>query len=131
MPDLTYHPPLADAPAAFPFEQTVRLLENRQQLGSATWYASGQGVVQLLDFSIAASHRRMGHGQRLLEASIKQMSQFYRARQLKLRRLWVNIEQKQQVIARAFLTGEGFHHVATLGQLFKDQDGLIYLKAFD
>jgi hypothetical protein len=56
---------------------------------------------------------------------------FAQAQKLRLRRLWVSVEQKTQVIARAFLTQHGFHHTATMKELLADQDALIYVRTFD
>jgi hypothetical protein len=35
------------------------------------------------------------------------------------------------VIARAFLTAQSFHHTSTLKDVLRDEDLLIYVRAFD
>jgi len=57
--------------------------------------------------------------------------EWQRRRGSKLRRVWVGIEQKSQVIARAFLTSRGFHHIATVDELYRDQELMVYVKSMD
>lgn len=132
MPELTFHPPLPAHPSGA-FHQQIRLNDGPRLLGTATWHApdSAHGVVQVLDLTVLPPHARQGHGGRLLGAVIQQAKQICQARGVKLRRVWFGIEQKSQVVARAFLTKHGFHHVATIGNLLKDEDELIYVKAYD
>jgi hypothetical protein len=67
----------------------------------------------------------------LLEAVIDQCTADHAQHQSRLRRIWVAVGHKNQVIARAFLVAHGFHHVASLTQLLRDQDALIYTRTFD
>ena len=52
-------------------------------------------------------------------------------RKIKVRRVWIGVGHKTQVVGRSFLTGEGFHHVGSTGGLLHDEDQLIYVKALD
>jgi GNAT superfamily N-acetyltransferase len=137
--DLRYDPPLpakgaGPAPGA-PFIQSIQCLNaGGIVMGKAIWHApdgAADGVFQILHLQVRPELRRQGLGGRLLEASIIQATQWHRARRIPLRRAWLSVEQKSQVIARAFLTQHGFHHIATASNLHKDQDALIYIRAFD
>ncbi len=133
MPDLTYDPPFPTGPLAG-YVQTIRMTDAGKQIGYARWYVTDDGttgVAQLLEITIAPPHRRAGHGQRLLQAAIEQIRQFFRARKLPLRRIWMNVNQKDQVNGRAMMTHAGFHHMGTVSSILKDQDALIYVLSLD
>lgn len=133
MPDLTYDPPFPTGPLAG-FVQTIRLTEDGQPIGFATWHVAGDGstgVAQLLELTIAPPFRRAGRGQRLLKATVEQIKSFFRARKLPLRRIWMNVNQKDQVNGRAMMTEAGFHHIGTIPSLLKNQDALIYVLSLD
>jgi ribosomal protein S18 acetylase RimI-like enzyme len=132
--DLSFHPPLptkliADAS----FLQEIRLTEAGKTVGRAIWHTpeGREGVVQLVELRVDPSQRRRGLGSQLIQAVSQQIAALHKLRRVPARRLWVCIEQKTQVIARAFLTRHGFHHVSTTENLLKDQDALVYIKAFD
>lgn len=134
MTTLTVQPPIDTAPRSGPFIQALRLGPEDAPAAVAHWHAPAnlsEGVAQLLDLSVSPVHRRQGHGGRLLREVIAQASAYYRSRRSKLRRLWLAVEQKQQVIARAFLTSHGFHHIATVKDVLTDEDLMIYSKSFD
>lgn len=137
--DLRYDPALpagsaGSAPEA-PFIQTIRCVDGRGELmGDVIWHVpagAADGVFQILHLRVRPGFGRQGLGGRLMEAAIAQAEQWHRARRIPLRRAWLSVEQKSQVIARAFLTGQGFHHIATASNLHRDQDALIYIRAFD
>ena len=133
MPDLTYDPPIPTGPLDG-FVQTIRLSDKGKPMGHAKWHIAGDGktgVVQLLELEITPPFRRAGHGQRLLEATLEQIRLFFRSRKLPARRVWMNVNQKDQVNGRALLTELGFHHMATIPSLLKDQDALIYVLSLD
>ena len=67
----------------------------------------------------------------IFAAFIEQAASYGNARGVPTRRLWVSVEQKTQVNARAFLTRHGFHHVATIHELLAKQDALVYLRSLD
>lgn len=133
MPELLHDPPLPRKPAADePFLQRVTLVRGGVTLGRATWLDPARdGVVQIVELTVSAAHRRKGHGTALLNETVAQAGAICRLRGRQLRRIWVAVEQKSQVIARAFLTQRGFHHVATLEEILQKQDLLIYLRSFD
>lgn len=132
-------PPCPPAPAvpsktAEPFFQSIRLVDGRELLGQARWQCAAdpsQGVVQLLALSVSPPYRRQGHGRRLMDAVVGQGMEYFQVRKLRLRRVWVAIEQKRQIIARSFLMQFGFNHVGTVSELLKDEDLLIYMRTFD
>jgi len=133
MSDFSYDPPLPVGPVDG-FIQTVRLLDNGKSIGLAKWYVPGDGrdgVAQLLELSTVTTIRRTGHGKRLLDATIDEIRRFLKARKFPQRRIWMNVNQKDHVIGRAFLTGAGFHHVSTIAGLLKGQDALIYVLSLD
>jgi ribosomal protein S18 acetylase RimI-like enzyme len=132
MPDIDYLPLIAQ-PAEQPFIQRINLREGTATIATAQWHTAGglEGVAQLLDLSVVPEHRRKGHGSALLSAFVEQTRLYGRAAGIPTRRLWVSVEQKTQVNARAFLTRHGFHHVATIHELLAKQDALVYLLALD
>ena len=109
------------------------MLDGRATIGTARWYvpAVDHGAVQILEIHIAPEVRRKGHGTALLRELIRQVRAYHQARGARFRRLWIAVEQKSQVAARAFLTHVGFHHVATIQNILIKQDALIYLKGMD
>ena len=140
MPEFAFDPPLPTA--AVPdeqrlagFLQTLTLKDDAgKPIGLARWHAPGgltEGVVQILELTIAEPHRRRGHAGRLLKATIDQAVRYHRLHKQPLRRLWFSIEQKTQVNARAFLTQHGFHQTGTISDLLKSQDALIYVRSLD
>jgi ribosomal protein S18 acetylase RimI-like enzyme len=134
MSTLTIQPPVVSALKGAPFVQHLRLGPEDAPLATAHWHAPAnlsEGVAQLLDLAVSPTHRRQGHAGRLIREVIVQASAYYRSRRVKLRRLWLAVEQKHQVIARAFLTSHGFHHIATVKDVLKDEDLMIYSKSFD
>ena len=132
MPSFVFEPPVPTAPPTS-FFQTVRILEDGQPIGSATWTVPSidGGVLQILTLQITAGHRRQGNAKRLLIEVIRQATALCKLKKKKLRKAWMLIEQKEQVVGRSFLTGQSFHHVSTIGNLMKDQDALVYVRAFD
>lgn len=135
MPSLLCDPPLPPTAAGSgPFVQSLRLMEGKIVIAAARWHSgttTSQGVVQIIDLAVAPEHQRKGHGARILKECYRQATDFYKARKAKLRRAWIAVEQKRHVIARAFLTQQGFHHVGTVQELLRDEDLLIYSRTFD
>src|SRR2546422_456048 len=117
MPQFAYDPP-ASGPAAGML-QTIRMTEAGRPAGVARWHAAADdsgddGVVQLVDFSVAPEFRRRGYGRQLLAAVVDQARAYHRARGTTLRRMWVVLRHRRHVVARAFFLSQGFTHVATL-----------------
>jgi GNAT superfamily N-acetyltransferase len=112
---------------------SLRLTFAGQAIGEASWTLTGpvaDGVVQVVRFTIDEVHRRQGHGGRMMKELVAQTRRALAAKGSKLRRVWVAVEQKTQIHARAFLTQQGFHHVTTVENLLKRQDLLIYVKSY-
>lgn len=112
---------------------SLRLTFAGQAIGEAAWAVTGpasDGVVQVLRFTIEEPHRRQGHGGRMMKEVVTQARRALEAKGAKLRRVWVAVEQKTQIPARAFLTHQGFHHVSTVENLLKRQDLLVYVKSY-
>lgn len=133
MPDFAYAPPRPSKPSDDGFVQTVTILDSGKRAGAARWHArpgAADGVAQLLDLTITA-RTRQGLGRQLMAEVTKQCRAYFKSRGTHLRRMWIAVEQKGQVIGRAFLTEQGFHHVATLQELMHAQDTLLYMKSFD
>ncbi len=121
------------AKPALPFIQELRLLDGKAVVATARWHAplGEDGVVQILDLSVDPLHQRAGHGSAIMRAIYDQARTLFTSLEIKPRRVWISIEQKSQVIGRAFLSRHGFHHVSTIKNLLRKQDALIYLRAFD
>ncbi len=136
MPDLVIDPPAPRKSSKSPdsFVQTIDLMDGPTRIGRARWQCVSdvsQGVVQILELTVAPKYRRQGYAHRLMEAVTAQAGDYFKAGGARLRRLWIAVEQKQQVIARSFLMQFGFHHVGTVSELLKEQDLLIYMRTFD
>lgn len=123
----------ATAGAALPFGQKIDLMLNGKLAGTARWHApeSADGIVQVCDIRIAPEFQRQGHGSLLLRRLYAEATAVFIAAGVKPRRVWILIEQKRHVIARAFLSRNGFQHVSTMRDAFKKQDGMIYQRSFD
>jgi ribosomal protein S18 acetylase RimI-like enzyme len=132
MPEIDYYPPVPPSPPQ-PFLQRIDLREGATVIATANWHApiGREGVAQLLDLTVVPEHRRRGRGSALLTLFIEQASLYGRSIGVPTRRLWISVEQKTQVNARAFLTRHGFHHVATIKELLAEQDALVYLRSLD
>lgn len=122
-------------PAAgpLPFEQEMLLYQDSKPIAHARWHAtdSSDGIFQILDFAVAPAHQRQGHGGTLLRAIYDQADVLFKSIGQRPRRVWISIEQKRHVIARAFLSRHGFHHVSTIKNLYVEQDAMIYQRSFD
>jgi GNAT superfamily N-acetyltransferase len=119
---VTCEPPVRSK-SAESFVQTVRLLDGEELVAYARWQCTGDlshGVAQLLELTVSESRRRQGHGRRVMDAVSAQAQEYFRSRKLAMRRLWVAIEQKRQVIGRSFLMQFGFNHEGTMGEMLKD-----------
>src|SRR5690606_10049489 len=117
MIELSFDPALPKKNTGDPFLQTIRVTDQGKPVAIARWHCgadNSDGVVQILDLVVTPIHRRQGHGDRLMEAIVDQASKLSKLKGTRLRRLWLNVEQKTQVAARSFLMDHGFHHVATI-----------------
>ncbi len=121
------------AAPALPFIQELQLRSGTTQLGVAKWLATpnDDGIVQVLHIQVDPIHQRKGYGTILMRAIYNEAATLFARLEIKPRRIWLTVQQKQQVTARAFLTRNGFHHVSTIANLHRKQDCLIYLRAFD
>jgi ribosomal protein S18 acetylase RimI-like enzyme len=132
IPTLKLSMPIPARPV-LPFVQTLSLTDNRRSIGSVTWYApaTDDGVVQILNIQIDPLHQRQGHGSTLIRAAYEQAHRLFAAIEIKPRRVWVAVEQKNHVNARAFLSRHGYQHVSSIKNVYRKQESLIYLRAFD
>jgi ribosomal protein S18 acetylase RimI-like enzyme len=132
MPDLIFTPSLDSLPA-LPMSQRIDLREAGAVVATAHWHApaSSEGAIQILDLTVVPEHRRKGHGSTLILALRAQAIQLGKLTGVPTRRIWISVEQQTQVKARAFLTRHGYHHVATIKELLREQDALVYLLAMD
>ena len=135
MSRLTHDPPLPRraSPTDSGFVQRIELHDGRRLVGRAVWHlwTGGEGVVQIIELTVEADARRQGHAGALLNEAIAQARALCKLRGCALRRVWVPLGHKSQVVARAFLTKHGFHHTSTIPDLFRDEDLLVYIRSFD
>jgi GNAT superfamily N-acetyltransferase len=128
-----YEPPIDTAKNDEPFFQTLRLMLGEQEIGRCRWHVGNtpdEGVAQLVELFVQPPYRRQGYGGRIMREMFAQAQGYFGARKLRFRRVWLAAEHKGQINARAFLTSHGYHHMATVPDLLKDQDQLIYTKPF-
>ncbi len=124
-------PPTRPAGAPLPFVQRLQMTDDVEPIGHATWTTGGDGIVQLLELSIQPHHRRRGLGRHLFRSVADHAKTYHRSASVPLRRIWATVGHKRHVVGRAFLTGEGFHLLASTSGLYADEDLLIYVKSFD
>src|SRR5882724_1371269 len=107
-------PPVSLKKITGAFQQLIELRDGDELIGHARWICSGdasEGVVQILELNVSAGRGRRGHGQALMGLLTKEAKDYFKLHKVKLRRIWIVIEQKRQVIGRSFLMKFGFHHV--------------------
>ena len=123
----------ADSTGVLPITQRLTLTLDGKVIAHARWFApaSDDGVFQLLELFVDPLHQRQGHGSRLLRQTYEHATGTLKSLGIKPRRIWVAVEQKRHVIARAFFSKHGFQHVATMQKLYIDQDAMIYSRSFD
>ncbi len=126
-------PPVPPTPNDRAFTQTVYLRSSDRVIGQAVWAATvpTQGIIQILELWIEPGLRRSGHGRRLMRAVVEQARLLHQLRGEPLRRLWIGVCHKTQVVGRSFLTSEGFHHIGSTCGLLNDEDLLVYVKSLD
>jgi GNAT superfamily N-acetyltransferase len=136
MTEIHCEPPLPAKSGGVGFVQTISLLDGKALIGAARWHCAAvdddgedSGVVQVLELSVLSPHRRRGSGRRLMDAVFEQANEFFRRRGSRLKKVWIGVEQKGQVNARAFLTSRGFHHIGGAVGLFRDQELMVYVKS--
>jgi GNAT superfamily N-acetyltransferase len=124
--------PNANLRTSLPFIQTIELLDDDKPIASATWFTTGNdGVVQLLNIRVVPEFQRKGVGTSLFKQLQREADRFMRTRNLRLRRIFCNAEQKTHIVARGFFTKLGFHHVQTLSNTLRNEDILVYLLGCD
>ena len=135
MDDLFYEPPLPPKLSADGFTQGIRLLDKSgKTLAFCRWHArpgEADGVIQMLELHVASERTRQGIGGILFDALVRQGRAYFAKRKTRLRRVWVMLDQKTQMTARAFVNDHGFHHVASVPNLLTNQEGLIYTLGLD
>ncbi|MFT3786471.1 MAG: hypothetical protein QM770_09935 [Tepidisphaeraceae bacterium] len=115
---------------------TIRTLEMRDgtKVIARTTFSNtldADGHVIILHMEVHGSHRRRGHGLVLFRELQRIASADLLAAGHRLRRVTCEVRQKTHVVARAFLTRLGFHHVTTVRNVYLNQDLLIYLLGCD
>jgi len=116
------------------FTQTLRLMDGETEIARATWHcpaSASAGIIQIIELHVNEPFRRRGMGKRIMQDVYKAATAYLKLRKAKFRRAWMAIEQKTQVVGRAFLTSRGYHHVSVINDLFVDQDLMIYIKSLD
>lgn len=133
MINTTAEPPVPAKPGDQPFVQQVRINDDDQPLATAWWHASPNrlGSIQIIDLHVEKNLRRRGIGGQLLNAVIEQAVEYHRRRRRTLRHIWLPVAQKAEIAARAFLAETNFHHVATLSEVLRDEDILLYKRSLD
>jgi GNAT superfamily N-acetyltransferase len=129
-----YDPPVTPKLPPGPFVQHIRTMNGRTVLARACWYLDGdanEGVVQILDLSVADGRGRQGLGTALVGQVLDQAQRALALRGGRLRRVWAAVPQKSRLIGRAFLTARGFHHVTTVSDMLRDEDLLVYQRSMD
>ena len=134
MPTLRIAPPVSPKESLQRFQQLIELVEGDAPIGHAQWMCAAdisEGTAQILDLQVTPPHNRQGNGHLLMNAVTDQAKAYFKLNKTKLRRIWIAIEQKRQVIGRSFLMKFGFHHVGTVHELLRDEDLLIYMRTFN
>lgn len=90
------------------------------------WNGNDAGHVALLEVYTEPGYRRRGYAQRAVREAIRRAAGVTRAKNVELRRVSIEVEQKTQINGRALLSRLGFHHTATSSNILKGQDLMIY-----
>jgi ribosomal protein S18 acetylase RimI-like enzyme len=131
-PRVLHAQPSAHDRSGEPFVQTLSLELAGRVVGTARWFAPATShVAQILDLRVDPSMQRRGHGTALLQAVYTQCAAVGAARGSRIRLVWCIVEQKGHIRFRGFLFKHGFHHVSTHKRLYRDDDAMLYVKAFD
>jgi hypothetical protein len=133
MINLIIDPKLPSGSAEGGFVQTIRARDRGQDVGVARWHVRhpAEGIVQILELSVVRPAGRQGIGGRLIETIFAQSQRYFVGHKTRLRRVWIIVDQKTQVIGRSFLTRHAFHHVASVDELLPKQSAMIYMRSFD
>ncbi len=133
MLQITTDPVIPARPDDRPFVQTVRLTDAGKPIAYGYWHASPTrlGAIQIIDVYVEKPHRRKGMGRHLLEAILEQAVEYHRRQRRTLRQIWFPVAQKREIGARAFLAEHNFHHVATITEMLRDEDILIFKRSLD
>jgi len=133
MPRLSVDPPVRTSVATATFLQTITASDKGKPVGRAVWASSPTqpGAVQIVALEVHPDRARQGMGSLLMTRLFDEANQRARNFNTPLRRIWIVIEQKTQIVSRGFLTRHGFHHVKTLDALLKDEAAMVYVKSFD
>lgn len=133
MPQLSVDLPVKSATPSATFIQTLTASDKARPIGRAVWASSATqpGTVQIVFIEVSPAHARQGIGSQLMVRIIEEAQKRARHLGIPLRRVWVVVEQKTQIVARGFLTRHGFHHVKTIDALHKDEAAMVYVKSFD
>lgn len=126
-----YDPPISPTAGIL---QTISLIEDGKAVGVGRWHSAPdetEGVAQIIEFYVPPAHQRQGHGKRLLAALIDQCQLYHRQRKTPFRRLWLPLHHKRHVLARAFFLSQGFNHTATIKEIARDEDLLVYVRTFE
>ena len=102
-------------------ERVARAVDGKADIGLARWHETAPGVVQLIELVVEEKRRRAGVGGELLRAVVKAA---------RPRKMWVALGHRSSIVARAFLTRHGFHHVSTTRDLLSGEDLLVYVKSW-
>src|SRR2546429_9948276 len=106
MPDLVIHPPAPrkSSKSADSFVQTIDLMDGPTRIGRARWQCVSdlsQGVVQILELTVAPRLRRRGHAHRLMEAITTQAGGYFKAGGARPGGGWIATEQERPGFARS------------------------------
>lgn len=133
MLQISTDPVIPNKPDDRPFVQTVRLTDGDTPIAHGYWHASPTrlGAIQIVDLYVEKSHRRRKMGGHLLRAILEQAGEYHRRQRRTLRQIWFPIAQKKEIVARAFLAEHNFHHVATISEMLRDEDILVFKRSLD
>lgn len=129
----TTEPALPAKPDDRPFVQLVRMVDDGVPIAHGYWHGSPTrlGAIQIVDLYVEKSYRRKGMGRLMLKAILEQATEYHRRQRRTLRQIWFPIAQKSEIVARAFLAEHNFHHVATVSEVLRDEDILIFKRSLD
>lgn len=135
MPSLHCNPDSREYVPGLPFVQVVELREDGGELlARGLWHAAAElPTAQILELHVNPAHRRRGHGGRVVERIVGEVTRLNALRPpaLRIRAVWLVLAQVDHLPARGFLTRHSFHHVATSKHLYLAQDAMMYARALD
>lgn len=113
--------------------ETILCIQNDSLCGTISWAVRGgmdDGVVEVVGLGIRDQYKRQGLATKLVEEAIRQAQAIFSAKNYKLRRVFLFMEQGNE-IARQFYNKQDFRETATIPSFYPSDGASIFIREFD